>query len=283
MENKLPIFSFVIKHQESGRLLHHNFVCVLLNDLFGIQSRGGCACAGPYAQVIYLFLFDWTYKMSLIYPAISLSIPFLSIHLLICPFLSISILKFPVCYVHYVQLSACPFSCLSIGLSTFHLHESSFSSLYFPLFICLSFHLPVVSPFACRLSIFLSALHLPVVSPFACRLSVCLSSLRLPVVSLFACRLSVCLSSLRLPVVSPFACRLSVCLSSLRLPVVSPFACRLSVCLSSLRLPVVSPFACLSNCLSLQLLYFSQTVVSPYFLSTCTNPFIPLFARCFNT
>ncbi|KNC47022.1 selenocysteine lyase [Thecamonas trahens ATCC 50062] len=27
--------------------LHHNFVSVLLNDLFGIQTRGGCACAGP--------------------------------------------------------------------------------------------------------------------------------------------------------------------------------------------------------------------------------------------
>lgn len=22
----------------------------LLNDLFGIQARGGCACAGPYGQ-----------------------------------------------------------------------------------------------------------------------------------------------------------------------------------------------------------------------------------------
>ena len=25
----------------------------MLNDLFGIQSRGGCSCAGPYAQVIH--------------------------------------------------------------------------------------------------------------------------------------------------------------------------------------------------------------------------------------
>lgn len=31
-------------------MLHHNFVSVLLNDLYGIQARGGCACAGPYAQ-----------------------------------------------------------------------------------------------------------------------------------------------------------------------------------------------------------------------------------------
>jgi selenocysteine lyase/cysteine desulfurase len=33
-----------------GYYLHHNFVVAVLNDLFGIQSRGGCACAGPYAQ-----------------------------------------------------------------------------------------------------------------------------------------------------------------------------------------------------------------------------------------
>ncbi|KAA8497835.1 putative cysteine desulfurase [Porphyridium purpureum] len=29
--------------------LHYNFVVALLNDLFGIQARGGCNCAGPYA------------------------------------------------------------------------------------------------------------------------------------------------------------------------------------------------------------------------------------------
>merc|ERR1719412_37934 len=35
---------------KSDLFLHHNFVCALLNDLFGIQARGGCACSGPYAQ-----------------------------------------------------------------------------------------------------------------------------------------------------------------------------------------------------------------------------------------
>lgn len=30
--------------------LHHNFVVALLNDLFGIQTRGSCGCAGPYSQ-----------------------------------------------------------------------------------------------------------------------------------------------------------------------------------------------------------------------------------------
>ena len=41
----LPILSFMIK-DDHGLFLHHNFVCSLLNDLFGIQARGGCACAG---------------------------------------------------------------------------------------------------------------------------------------------------------------------------------------------------------------------------------------------
>ena len=49
---RLPILSFLIYHEESALYLHHNFVCALLNDLFGIQARGGCACAGPYAQTL---------------------------------------------------------------------------------------------------------------------------------------------------------------------------------------------------------------------------------------
>lgn len=44
----LPIFSFLVRFQ--NRFLHYNYVCAVLNDLFGIQSRGGCQCAGPYAQ-----------------------------------------------------------------------------------------------------------------------------------------------------------------------------------------------------------------------------------------
>jgi len=45
---RLPIISFLIKSDKS--FLHYNFVTALLNDLFGIQARGGCMCAGPYAQ-----------------------------------------------------------------------------------------------------------------------------------------------------------------------------------------------------------------------------------------
>ena len=41
--------SFVIR-RPGGRYLHHNFVVSVLVDLFGIQSRGGCSCAGPYGH-----------------------------------------------------------------------------------------------------------------------------------------------------------------------------------------------------------------------------------------
>jgi selenocysteine lyase/cysteine desulfurase len=45
---RLSIVSFVVRDGE--RYLHHNFVVALLNDLFGIQCRGGCSCAGPYGH-----------------------------------------------------------------------------------------------------------------------------------------------------------------------------------------------------------------------------------------
>ncbi|MGZ5422044.1 MAG: aminotransferase class V-fold PLP-dependent enzyme [Aeromicrobium sp.] len=47
--DRLSIVSFVVR-APSGLYLHHNFVVALLNDLFGIQSRGGCSCAGPYGH-----------------------------------------------------------------------------------------------------------------------------------------------------------------------------------------------------------------------------------------
>ena len=53
---RLSIVSFVVRDVPpgrapvAGRYLHHNFVVSVLNDLFGIQSRGGCSCAGPYGH-----------------------------------------------------------------------------------------------------------------------------------------------------------------------------------------------------------------------------------------
>jgi selenocysteine lyase/cysteine desulfurase len=46
--DRLSIVSFVVRHD--AQYLHHNYIVALLNDLFGIQSRGGCSCAGPYGH-----------------------------------------------------------------------------------------------------------------------------------------------------------------------------------------------------------------------------------------
>lgn len=47
---RLAIFSLRFRHSES--YLHYGFVVALLNDLFGIQARGGCSCAGPYGHAL---------------------------------------------------------------------------------------------------------------------------------------------------------------------------------------------------------------------------------------
>mgnify|MGYP001821851854 FL=1 len=46
---RVGIISFNVR-DSSGHYLHHKFVTALLNDLFGIQSRAGCSCAGPYGH-----------------------------------------------------------------------------------------------------------------------------------------------------------------------------------------------------------------------------------------
>jgi selenocysteine lyase/cysteine desulfurase len=45
---RLSIVSFLLRYGDG--FLHHNFVVAVLNDLFGIQARGGCSCAGPYGH-----------------------------------------------------------------------------------------------------------------------------------------------------------------------------------------------------------------------------------------
>jgi selenocysteine lyase/cysteine desulfurase len=44
--NRLGIISFYSLHR------HHNLIVQLLNDRFGIQSRGGCSCAGTYGHIL---------------------------------------------------------------------------------------------------------------------------------------------------------------------------------------------------------------------------------------
>ncbi|SEJ43502.1 Selenocysteine lyase/Cysteine desulfurase [Deinococcus reticulitermitis] len=49
--SRLAFLSLLVR-TASGAYLHPRFVVRLLNDLFGIQARGGCACAGPYGHAL---------------------------------------------------------------------------------------------------------------------------------------------------------------------------------------------------------------------------------------
>lgn len=48
VNKRIGVFSFIIRHRD--KYLHPRLVTRLLNDLFGIQSRAGCDCAGPYGH-----------------------------------------------------------------------------------------------------------------------------------------------------------------------------------------------------------------------------------------
>lgn len=48
-DRRIGIISFNLKDHR-GKYLHPKFVTSLLNDLFGIQTRAGCSCAGPYGH-----------------------------------------------------------------------------------------------------------------------------------------------------------------------------------------------------------------------------------------
>ncbi|MBC7282209.1 aminotransferase class V-fold PLP-dependent enzyme [Hoeflea sp.] len=45
---RIGVFAFNIRC--GSKKLHYGLVVALLNDLFGIQARGGCSCAGPYGH-----------------------------------------------------------------------------------------------------------------------------------------------------------------------------------------------------------------------------------------
>jgi selenocysteine lyase/cysteine desulfurase len=49
MDAHLPIVSFRMR-DGAGKLVHHQLVTRIMSDCFGIQARGGCACAGPYVH-----------------------------------------------------------------------------------------------------------------------------------------------------------------------------------------------------------------------------------------
>ncbi|MEX0329344.1 MAG: aminotransferase class V-fold PLP-dependent enzyme [Ruegeria sp.] len=47
--HRLPIFSFLVR-DKAGHPVHQQLFTRMLSDIYGIQARGGCACAGPYAH-----------------------------------------------------------------------------------------------------------------------------------------------------------------------------------------------------------------------------------------
>ncbi len=47
--NRLPIFSFRVR-DGAGDHIHHQLFTRMLSDLYGVQVRGGCVCAGPYGH-----------------------------------------------------------------------------------------------------------------------------------------------------------------------------------------------------------------------------------------
>lgn len=47
--HRLPIFSFLVREGD-GTPVHQQLFTRMLSDIYGIQARGGCACAGPYAH-----------------------------------------------------------------------------------------------------------------------------------------------------------------------------------------------------------------------------------------
>jgi selenocysteine lyase/cysteine desulfurase/CRP-like cAMP-binding protein len=58
---RLAIVSLGLRHGE--RLLHAHFAAAVLNDLFGIQARSGCFCAGPYVHRVYGIDRLWSERM----------------------------------------------------------------------------------------------------------------------------------------------------------------------------------------------------------------------------
>jgi hypothetical protein len=58
---RLAIVSFGVRHPPG--MLHSNYVSALLNDLFGIQVRNGCFCAGPYIHREYPIDDEWSRAM----------------------------------------------------------------------------------------------------------------------------------------------------------------------------------------------------------------------------
>jgi selenocysteine lyase/cysteine desulfurase len=60
-QDRLAVLTLGVRH--AGGLLHANFVVAVLSDLFGIQARSGCFCAGPYIHRSYPIEDEWSQLM----------------------------------------------------------------------------------------------------------------------------------------------------------------------------------------------------------------------------
>ena len=58
VEDRLPVFSFYLEG------IHYNLVVKLLSDKYGIQTRGGCACAGTYGHYLLEVSFDKSHEIT---------------------------------------------------------------------------------------------------------------------------------------------------------------------------------------------------------------------------
>ncbi len=58
VEKRLPLFSFFIEG------IHYNLVVKLLSDRYGIQTRGGCVCAGTYGHYLLEVSYDKSHKIT---------------------------------------------------------------------------------------------------------------------------------------------------------------------------------------------------------------------------
>jgi len=57
IKKRMGVISFMVKG------VHYNLVVKILNDRFGIQTRGGCSCAGTYGHQLLNVDKEWSYKI----------------------------------------------------------------------------------------------------------------------------------------------------------------------------------------------------------------------------
>lgn len=58
IKDRLGVISFYMEG------IHHNLITRLLNDLYGIQVRGGCSCAGTYGHFLLNVDYDMSHKIT---------------------------------------------------------------------------------------------------------------------------------------------------------------------------------------------------------------------------